>query len=441
MILFRSILCALMLLPCVAMAESDAMLKKAERSRRDAEEKLGHDRLSRSNERVEWTQKVQTAHAKLAQAETKLKHVNDAKRGLQKAQAQMEKNKALTDRRIAALNYAIRRAAGYPSASTAIENLDAFNTTMTAGTWARLQSMRSASKLSVGQEEVIDRSGQLRKVKIVRLGTARALALGGTDASRGLLRKTEQQQWLVDGAKLNPSHAEMINGLASGQATHVPLDVDGSLARSNFAETSTSQWLEQGGIFVWPIIIVGLLGLFLMMERIFYLFGRKVRASRIGAVKRAIEARDFERAVKLITPTRCDLDRILLTGVQTIDQPLPARENAFEEALLAEEPRLERSLTLLAAAAGVAPLLGLLGTVTGMIGTFDVIAQHGTGNPRLLSGGISVALITTQLGLMVAVPLLLGHAWVSRAVEKRQALLEECRSALLGLCAKEEVSK
>ncbi|MEQ8979702.1 MAG: MotA/TolQ/ExbB proton channel family protein, partial [Deltaproteobacteria bacterium] len=80
----------------------------------------------------------------------------------------------------------------------------------------------------------------------------------------------------------------------------------------------------------------------------------------------------------------------------------------------------------------VAPLLGLLGTVTGMITTFEVITVFGTGNPRLLSGGISVALITTQLGLMVAIPLVLGHAFVSRAVERRQALLEEARSALLG---------
>ena len=114
------------------------------------------------------------------------------------------------------------------------------------------------------------------------------------------------------------------------------------------------------------------------------------------------------------------------------------REAALEEALLSEEPKLERSLTLLAATAGIAPLLGLLGTVTGMIGTFEVITQHGTGNPRLLSGGISMALITTQVGLIVAVPLLLGHAWASRAVEKRQALLEEGRTAVLGVPTSKE---
>jgi biopolymer transport protein ExbB len=96
----------------------------------------------------------------------------------------------------------------------------------------------------------------------------------------------------------------------------------------------------------------------------------------------------------------------------------------MESALLAEAPHLERSLSLLAALAGVAPLLGLLGTVSGMIATFDTISTVGTGNPRLLSGGISEALITTQLGLMVAIPLLLAYAGLERWVQRREAMLE-----------------
>ena len=105
----------------------------------------------------------------------------------------------------------------------------------------------------------------------------------------------------------------------------------------------------------------------------------------------------------------------------------------MEAALLAEEPVLDRSVNLIAACAAIAPLLGLLGTVTGMIETFGVITQFGTGNPKLLSGGISVALITTQLGLMVAVPLLLGHAFVRRGVRTRKVLLEEARTRILAV--------
>ena len=77
------------------------------------------------------------------------------------------------------------------------------------------------------------------------------------------------------------------------------------------------------------------------------------------------------------------------------------------EAILKEQPRIERFGVALVVVAAVAPLLGLLGTVTGMMSTFDVITEHGTGDPRMLSGGISEALITTQLGLIVAIPILL----------------------------------
>ena len=86
------------------------------------------------------------------------------------------------------------------------------------------------------------------------------------------------------------------------------------------------------------------------------------------------------------------------------------------EALLAEQPRIERFGVPIMVIAAVAPLLGLLGTVTGMIGTFDVITQFGTGDPKMLSGGISEALVTTQMGLIVAIPmLLLGNLLGARA--------------------------
>ena len=82
-------------------------------------------------------------------------------------------------------------------------------------------------------------------------------------------------------------------------------------------------------------------------------------------------------------------------------------ENEAAEAMLRVQIYIRRGVSLLSVVASVAPLLGLLGTVTGMIGTFAMITEHGTGDPRLLSGGISEALLTTQFGLMVAIPALL----------------------------------
>jgi biopolymer transport protein ExbB len=122
---------------------------------------------------------------------------------------------------------------------------------------------------------------------------------------------------------------------------------------------------------------------------------------------------------------------VLAAGLADINATVAQREAALEAALLAEAPRLERGLGLLAALGAVAPLLGLLGTVTGMIATFETIAVHGTGNPRLLSGGIGIALITTQAGLLIAVPVLLAHALIGRVIERRLLSLEGMAVALL----------
>jgi biopolymer transport protein ExbB len=100
-------------------------------------------------------------------------------------------------------------------------------------------------------------------------------------------------------------------------------------------------------------------------------------------------------------------------------------ENVLQEAILAEIPAQERFLSTLGVLASIAPLLGLLGTVTGMIHTFELITFHGTGDPRMLSSGISEALVTTMFGLGVAIPIMLAHSLISRRVEERIADLEE----------------
>jgi biopolymer transport protein ExbB len=112
---------------------------------------------------------------------------------------------------------------------------------------------------------------------------------------------------------------------------------------------------------------------------------------------------------------------------------LEEREAVLEASLLNEESELGRSRSMLAVLAAVAPLLGLLGTVTGMIATFQSIALYGTANPSLLSNGISEALITTQLGLVVAVPILLAHAIIHRIADKHRMRLEQRAIQLLAL--------
>ncbi len=163
--------------------------------------------------------------------------------------------------------------------------------------------------------------------------------------------------------------------------------------RNGFHTHGFRQWVAGGGFTMWPLLLLGAIAVFLAIGRFVGLLGANSAVSRFGAAPRA---------------------EVALPWLARVQSAATAGEIALLDALDAARQALFRGLSFLSLAAGVAPLLGLLGTVTGMIGTFDVITEHGTGDPQLLSGGISEALITTQLGLIVAVVALLLQAVLRR---------------------------
>ncbi|MBN1587617.1 MAG: MotA/TolQ/ExbB proton channel family protein [Candidatus Omnitrophica bacterium] len=128
-----------------------------------------------------------------------------------------------------------------------------------------------------------------------------------------------------------------------------------------------------------------------------------------------------ERAVPLGEPA----GPVLLTGIDWAGESEERTEEQMLSEVMKRIPRLERGLALLSVTAAVAPLLGLLGTVTGMIHTFNLVTIFGAGKAQLLSSGISEALITTEFGLIVAVPALLAHAFLSRRVRQLIMRLEQ----------------
>ncbi|MCB9694165.1 MAG: MotA/TolQ/ExbB proton channel family protein [Alphaproteobacteria bacterium] len=134
------------------------------------------------------------------------------------------------------------------------------------------------------------------------------------------------------------------------------------------------------------------------------------------------------RALTLVTVRRGALRRVI-DAVRTA--PLGDAEDHAAEAILLETPRIERFSTPILVIAAVSPLLGLLGTVTGMIATFEILTTFGTGDPRMLSGGISEALVTTQLGLIVAIPMLLVGNLLDRAGSNLLTRLESAALATL----------
>ena len=219
-----------------------------------------------------------------------------------------------------------------------------------------------------------------------------------------------------------------------GKSIHLPLDLSGGIIVEQLNRKSEiREWLESGGLLVWPILIIGVIALFLCIER-FYILGRiPTQTDRImDRVRELALQGDFE-ACKEICETKKNVPscNVLNSGFDYREASREVMENAVEESILKELPRLERFLTTLSVLAAIAPLLGLLGTVTGMIHTFQGITVFGTSDPRMMSGGISEALITTQLGLSVAIPVMIAHHYFDRRVEKIIGDMEEKGTALI----------
>jgi len=209
-----------------------------------------------------------------------------------------------------------------------------------------------------------------------------------------------------------------VRELTSGKEVPIPIDV--TLGEAIKILESRQNWLDHiraGGIIMIPILGLGLVCVIVAVGKLFSL-GRlrtdmvRVLPSIISSLSRGdlTGARDQARAMGR------PAGPVLLEGIEHHRVPREHLEEILHERILVQIPYLEKWLPFLAVAAAAAPLLGLLGTVTGMIHTFDLVTIFGSGKAKLLSGGISEALITTEYGLIIAIPALLVHAYLSRRV-------------------------
>ena len=427
------ILCSFVLTPQAGAASPQAMTQQAKAAQIRAQQDLAKERERILTERRALTEKLQQRYRQVAEARSAQQGLEEKLRTLeleretwirqQRSQEREEGRKLELLRMIARLGPEAR-----------LSSFDKLVEETRAGIQARLADYDQALQLTISEEEVADRQGKPIRTTVIKLGQVSSLSLGPDFQSTGLLNLNREGRPIVQGPLLSETQTQALRTFSAGQRGTIVVDVDGTLVQRPATEgASISQLLAAGGAFVWPIILIGLFGLALVIERVVHLQLNRVDPLKISKVVRLLVTQKIDEARRLVEDAKTDVDRLLLTGIETLYAERDNREASLEAALLSEEPKLERSLTMLAACAGIAPLLGLLGTVTGMISTFDVITEYGTGNPRLLSGGISVALITTQLGLIVAVPLVLAHAWATRAIERRQALLEEGRNAILAI--------
>ena len=219
----------------------------------------------------------------------------------------------------------------------------------------------------------------------------------------------------------------------------VPVDVllstELSSEMANHQETTWKddlrEFFKNGGLLMYPLSVLLALGLLIALWRFIWIackaFGR-IAAHR---VIKALKAGDIEAARKLVVKTHGEVGKVLKTVLTKNYKDRESAERALEELFSAEVPKLDFGLNWISVFAAVAPLLGLLGTVMGMIELFDVITMHGTSDPKLLAGGISIALVTTETGLIVAIPLQLIHTFLVNRSEALRGRMEKAGLAVL----------
>jgi len=277
------------------------------------------------------------------------------------------------------------------------------------------QEMTESGKVVRFKSEILSASGEPHDAEVVRIGVFNAITDGH------YLRYLPETGKLAELARQPDSYytdlAEEFSQAQTGQAD-VGIDPTRGVILSMLIQTpDTLERIQQGGVIGYIILVLGAFGFF-------YALFRLVRLSMTGAKVNQ----------QITSPTVSDdnpLGRVIASVEQSDTQNTETLELVLDEAITREVPVLEKGLSMIKLLAAVAPLLGLLGTVTGMIATFQSISLFGTGDPKLMASGISQALVTTMLGLCVAVPLLFLHSLLAYRSRSLIQILDEQSAGII----------
>lgn len=278
-----------------------------------------------------------------------------------------------------------------------------------SGLWmSMVEQIQASSELSKSQIAFINGEGNTQSVDAYRLGSI------GLITDQGYVSWNTQREDAIAYLK-QPSNGPTLaslSSLANGAVSNVVVDPSRGFMLEQLALTpSLTDRLQAGGVV--GKVILGLLAIGLIIAL--------VRGVSLAIARQKIRA-------QLKNPEQAGdnpLGRVLAVYNKEQNQTVEALELRLLEAVVDEQTHLEKGLSMLKLLAALAPMLGLLGTVTGMIETFQVITQFGNGDPKVMAGGISMALVTTVLGLVAAMPLLLAHNILSTQAENIRNILEK----------------
>lgn len=183
---------------------------------------------------------------------------------------------------------------------------------------------------------------------------------------------------------------------------------------------------------MWPLLACSILGLVFIIERAIVFYRVKGETAQIvSEVRESLLERQLRRSVEICESYDHPVAATIKSGLLRFGKSHEEIEKAMESVALHEVSKLEKSLWILATVANIAPLFGFLGTVTGMIASFEALAEVGLGNPEAVAGGISEALITTATGLMIALPIQAAYNYFNNKTSQLALDMEISSSVLL----------
>ena len=262
--------------------------------------------------------------------------------------------------------------------------------------------------------KALDKKGQVQAGKVALFGPVAVFA-DASGHTAGLLQqelnKSEPTVVAIDKSVEEGSRALVTKG--GGQ---LALDATGGNAfKLTALKESLWEKIEKGGWVMAPLLALGAATLLLALFKWIQLTRvRLTTESDLQKVLRLLESKEQEKALLHARGIKGLAGDLLATAIEHVDEKKEYIEEVLYEKMLGARTKLERGLAFLALAATTGPLMGLLGTVMGMIATFKLISSFGSGDPKVLAAGISEALICTATGMAVAIPALLLHAFLSR---------------------------
>lgn len=277
------------------------------------------------------------------------------------------------------------------------------------GLWqAMSEEIRASGQVQTTEIQWLNGQGETQTVPALRLGSL------GLISEQGYVKWDNARQQALSYQQLPSDFPTFshIRTLVDGDVVTIKVDPSRGVLLEQLALTPTlSQRLQAGGVIGNVILVLLGVGLIIALYR--------------GAILATLRQKIKAQLKNPELPGNNPLGRILAVYNKEQQRSVEALELRLLEAVVDEQNHLETGLSMLKLLAALAPMLGLLGTVTGMIETFQVITQFGNGDPKVMAGGISMALVTTVEGLIAAIPLLLAHNILSAQAEAIRNILEK----------------